>query len=131
MEWTQNYIQFFMDDNLIASQNIANCAQYKEPMFVLLNVAIGGTLGGAIDSTLNSATLEVDYVAHCSATTANSLERCVVGDDDTSSSTSTTTTTPTTASNSGSGGGGKMDLFLMMLFGGLLLVRSAVFRKAN
>ncbi len=140
MEWTPNYIQFFMDDNLIASQNIANCAQYKEPMFVLLNVAIGGTLGGTIDSTLNTATLEVDYVAHCSATTANNLERCVVGDDDSSTPTTTpttpttpTTTTPTTttASTSGSGGGGKTDLLLMMLLGGLLLTRSSVFRKAN
>jgi len=80
MEWTQNTIQFFIDDTLISSQNISSCAQYKEPMFVLLNVAMGGTLGGAIDSTLNSATLEVDYVAHCTASNANSLNRCVQSD---------------------------------------------------
>ena len=76
MEWSPNTIQFFMDDNLVSSQNISNCAQYKEPMFVLLNVAMGGNLGGTIDSTLTSATLEVDYVAHCSSTNDNSLTRC-------------------------------------------------------
>ncbi len=76
MEWDQNAIKFYMDDMLVATQNVSGCAQYKEPMFVLLNVAMGGTLGGAIDSTLHSATMEVDYVAHCSATNANNLTRC-------------------------------------------------------
>lgn len=45
-------------------------------MFILLNVAIGGTLGGAVDPTLTQATMEVDYVAHCTATTANAATRC-------------------------------------------------------
>ena len=77
IEWDRNEIEFFVDDLLVASHNVTNCPQYKEPMFVLLNVAMGGTLGGSIDSTLNSATLEVDYVAHCSESNANSLTRCV------------------------------------------------------
>ena len=76
MEWDENAIKFYMDDLLVSSQNISGCAQYKEPMFVLLNVAMGGTLGGAIDSSLNSATMEIDYVAHCSATDANNNTRC-------------------------------------------------------
>ncbi|MGB1309781.1 MAG: family 16 glycosylhydrolase [Leucothrix sp.] len=76
MEWDANTIQFFMDDSLVATQNIASCAQYKEPMFALLNVAIGGDLGGAIDSTLDTATMEVDYIAHCSKTTSNSRTIC-------------------------------------------------------
>jgi len=77
MEWTEDAIEFFIDDSLVASQDVSGCAQYKEPMFVLLNVAMGGSLGGAIDSTLNSSTMEVDYVAHCSATGGNSLTRCI------------------------------------------------------
>jgi len=81
MEWTPNSIQFFIDDLMVSSQNVSGCAQYKEPMFVLLNVAMGGNLGGAIDSTLDSATLEVDYVAHCTESNANSLTRCVQSDD--------------------------------------------------
>lgn len=79
MEWDQNAIKFYMDDLLVSSQNITNCAQYKEPMFVLLNVAMGGNLGGSIDSSLNTMTMEVDYVAHCSATSENSLTSCNAG----------------------------------------------------
>lgn len=65
MEWTADGIDFFMDNDLVASYNLQSCAVYEEPMFVLLNVAMGGNLGGAIDPELNEAILEVDYVAHC------------------------------------------------------------------
>lgn len=76
IEWTADNIKFFMDDEIVAEHDLSNCTQYEEPMFVLLNVAMGGTLGGAIDPTLDKATLEVDYVAHCVATDANELKQC-------------------------------------------------------
>ena len=76
MEWDQNSIKFFIDDTLVASNDVSNCAQYKEPMFILLNVAMGGTLGGAINPSLSTATMEVDYVAHCSASSLNNANRC-------------------------------------------------------
>jgi len=88
IEWTENNISFYIDDTLVTSHNVANCPQYKEPMFVLLNVAMGGNLGGAIDSTLNKATMEVDYLAHCTSTNQNNAVRCnettpaVFSDDD-------------------------------------------------
>ncbi len=65
MEWSKDRIDFYMDDKLVVSQNMSGCHQYQEPMFVLLNVAMGGMLGGAIDPNLAQATMEVDYVAHC------------------------------------------------------------------
>jgi beta-glucanase (GH16 family) len=76
MEWEPNQIRFYIDDTLVISHDTTSCAQYKEPMFVLLNVAIGGTLGGFVEPGLNLATMDVDYVAHCSATTSNNLNRC-------------------------------------------------------
>lgn len=76
MEWDANTIRFFVDDIQVTSHNISGCAQYKEPMFILLNVAMGGNLGGAIDPGLNQATMEVDYVAHCTETNSNSATRC-------------------------------------------------------
>lgn len=76
LEWDENNISFYMDDILVASQNITNCPQYKEPMFVLLNVAMGGNLGGAIDPNLMEATLEIDYLAHCTLTNSNNANRC-------------------------------------------------------
>ena len=76
IEWTADDIKFFMDDNIVAQHNLSNCSQYEEPMFVLLNVAMGGSLGGTIDPQLNTATMEVDYVAHCVASDANEWQQC-------------------------------------------------------
>jgi len=76
IEWDENTISFYMDNNLVTTHNVSACPQYKEPMFVLLNVAIGGSLGGNIDPGLNKATMEVDYLAHCTATNQNDVSQC-------------------------------------------------------
>ncbi|MFT7422213.1 MAG: beta-glucanase (GH16 family) [Psychromonas sp.] len=76
MEWNANRISFYIDDTLVVSQDMSSCSQYEEPMFVLLNVAMGGELGGTIDSSLTQATMEVDYVAHCQASDANNATYC-------------------------------------------------------
>ncbi|MGR5175749.1 glycoside hydrolase family 16 protein [Vibrio parahaemolyticus] len=65
MEWTEQKIDFYVDDHLVVSRDISNCSQYHEPMFLLVNLALGGMLGGSIDPSLELATLEVDYIAHC------------------------------------------------------------------
>lgn len=65
MEWSADEISFFMDGELMRSYDVSTCPVYEEPMFVLLNVAMGGNLGGSIDPDLDQATMEVDYVAHC------------------------------------------------------------------
>jgi len=76
MEWTADEISFFMDGELKASFDMRGCPVYEEPMFVLLNVAMGGNLGGAIDPGLEQATMEVDYVAHCKQSEASTAEAC-------------------------------------------------------
>jgi beta-glucanase (GH16 family) len=76
IEWDTNSIKFFIDDVMVTSHDVSACSQYKEPMFVLLNVAMGGNLGGNIHPLLNMATMEVDYVAHCHPTNANAATRC-------------------------------------------------------
>jgi beta-glucanase (GH16 family) len=76
IEWDENNISFYIDDTLVTSHNVSSCPQYKEPMFVLLNVAMGGNLGGNIDPSLNMATMEVDYLAHCTSTNQNNANRC-------------------------------------------------------
>lgn len=76
IEWNENTIQFFIDETLVTSHNVSGCSQYKEAMFVLLNVAMGGNLGGTIDNSLTTATMEVDYVAHCMPSTTNTSTYC-------------------------------------------------------
>ena len=76
IEWTADNIKFFFNDAVVVEQDLSNCAQYEEPMFILLNVAMGGNLGGTIDPQLNSATMEVDYVAHCVTSDLNEFQQC-------------------------------------------------------
>jgi beta-glucanase (GH16 family) len=76
IEWSADEISLYANDNLVVRHDMTNCAQYEEPMFLLLNVAIGGTLGGAVDPTLSNATMEVDYVARCVANEASSFSGC-------------------------------------------------------
>jgi len=76
IEWTADNIKFLFNDSVVAEQDVSNCAQYEEPMFILLNVAMGGNLGGTINSQLTNATMEVDYVAHCAQSTLNQLQQC-------------------------------------------------------
>ncbi|WP_100643268.1 glycoside hydrolase family 16 protein [Alteromonas facilis] len=87
IEWDADNIAFFMNDEVVVEHDLSDCSQYEERMFVLLNVAIGGNLGGAIEPTLNTAVMEVDYVAHCEKTDANEWTSCnentpVIADDD-------------------------------------------------
>lgn len=85
LEWQENEISFYIDEVLVTTQDVTDCSQYNEPMFVLLNVAMGGNLGGNIDANLEMATMEVDYVAHCTPSDANSATYCneaLVDDDD-------------------------------------------------
>jgi beta-glucanase (GH16 family) len=76
MEWSADEISFYIDETLVVTQDLSNCNQYQDPMFVLLNVAMGGNLGGPIDPDLTKVTMEVDYVAHCQASDANSATYC-------------------------------------------------------
>lgn len=76
IEWTADNIKFFFNDDVVVEQDLTNCAQYEEPMFILLNVAMGGNLGGTIDPQLNTATMEVDYVAHCVQSALNEFQQC-------------------------------------------------------
>jgi beta-glucanase (GH16 family) len=76
IEWTADNIKFFFNETVVVEQDLSNCSQYEEPMFILLNVAMGGNLGGAIDPELNSATMEVDYVAHCVKSDLNEFQEC-------------------------------------------------------
>lgn len=79
IEWDADNITFFMNDQVVVEHDLSNCSQYEEPMFVLINVAMGGTLGGDIDPTLERAVMEVDYVAHCEKTDTNEWTACNEG----------------------------------------------------
>ena len=67
MEWSKDYIQFFVDGKLYyTSPNEGKGSDYypfNAPQFLLLNLAIGGNLGGpAINDAIFPCRMEVDYV---------------------------------------------------------------------
>lgn len=67
-EWTENKIEFFVDDKLyktITPQNLpaGKTWVYDHPFFAILNLAIGGNWGGAPDATTPlPGEMLVDYV---------------------------------------------------------------------
>jgi beta-glucanase (GH16 family) len=67
IEWSKDYIQFFVDDKLYyTSPNEGKGTDYypfTAPQFLLLNLAVGGNLGGpTIDDAVFPYRMEVDYV---------------------------------------------------------------------
>lgn len=63
VEWTPDSIKFVVDDNLIHT-SFLNSAEtpFNSDFFFIMNIAMGGTLGGAIDGAFVEDTMEVDYI---------------------------------------------------------------------
>ncbi len=69
VEWTPDKITFLFDDepyytyqNPKYSQNNNNYYPYDQEFYIIMNIAMGGTLGGDIDSNFTSAQMEIEYV---------------------------------------------------------------------
>ena len=69
IEWTPDYIYFYHDDNLYFTCINAHRAEnnwkefpFTEEFFLILNVAVGGTLGGNISSSFSTESMYVDYI---------------------------------------------------------------------
>ncbi|KAL3921910.1 MAG: hypothetical protein SGILL_002494 [Bacillariaceae sp.] len=74
MEWTSSRITTFVDDNVIMEFDIgldvcADCTEFHQPHFMILNVAVGGRFTDILDESGISVSLpaefEVDYVRVC------------------------------------------------------------------
>jgi beta-glucanase (GH16 family) len=66
IEWQAGVVRWFVDDNLYNTIRSTDIAPYAWPFdkrfYIILNLAVGGTLGGTVDNTIFPATMEVDYV---------------------------------------------------------------------
>jgi beta-glucanase (GH16 family) len=62
VDWTPASIKIYVDAQLF--HTVANSAAlpFNQNFFILLNMAMGGNFGGAVDPALTGATYEVDYV---------------------------------------------------------------------
>ncbi|MFT7049852.1 MAG: hypothetical protein ACJAZK_000441 [Psychroserpens sp.] len=62
MEWTPDTITFLVDDNVYHTVANSPDLPFDSDFFLILNIAMGGTLGGTIDSGFTQDSMEIDYV---------------------------------------------------------------------
>lgn len=63
LERTKESIKIFVDDvKFFEMTNDATLPFYDKDFFMILNVAMGGSLGGTIDGAFTEASMEIDYV---------------------------------------------------------------------
>ena len=62
MEWTETNIKFAVDGVVYHSVTNDGTLPFNKDFFFILNVAMGGSLGGDIDPAFDSSTMEVDYI---------------------------------------------------------------------
>jgi beta-glucanase (GH16 family) len=70
MDWTPQYLEFFLDNkslNKIAIDSLINkdgtgFNPFTQPHFMILTLAVGGTNGGDPTATTFPQKLEVDYI---------------------------------------------------------------------
>ncbi len=62
VEWTAAAIKIYVDDVLFHTVVNSNAIPFNHNFFLILNVAMGGTFGGAVDPAFTNASMEVDYV---------------------------------------------------------------------
>ncbi|CAI8400093.1 MAG: Beta-glucanase [Polaribacter sejongensis] len=62
LEWTEGSIKISVDDTEYFEMTTNNSMPFNKDFFFILNVALGGNLGGTIDPNFTQDTMEVDYV---------------------------------------------------------------------
>ena len=63
LEWTEDKINILVDNvSFFSMDNSSELPFYDKNFFMILNVAMGGTLGGTIDSAFTEDSMEIDYV---------------------------------------------------------------------
>ncbi|WP_016988669.1 family 16 glycosylhydrolase [Flavobacterium sp. ACAM 123] len=60
--WTAASVKIFVDDVLYHTVANDGSLPFNKDFFMILNVAMGGTFGGAIDPAFTQSSMEIDYV---------------------------------------------------------------------
>lgn len=62
MNWTESFIEISVDDSKYYRINTNDTMPFDASFFFIVNVAIGGTLGGNVDPNFYEDTMEIDYI---------------------------------------------------------------------
>ena len=62
LEWTPEYLLMKVDGTQYFRMNINNTMPFGDPFFIIINIAMGGTLGGNIGPYFTSDDMWIDYI---------------------------------------------------------------------
>ncbi len=62
MEWNATAVKFIVDGTVYHTVANNSSLPFNQNFFLIMNLAMGGTFGGAVDNSFSNATMEVDYV---------------------------------------------------------------------
>ncbi len=62
VEWTDSKVEFYLDGTSYHVFNNDSTTPFNADFFLILNVAMGGTLGGTVDAAFTEDLMEIDYV---------------------------------------------------------------------
>lgn len=62
VDWNATTIKFYVDNVLFYTYNNSSTTPFNNPFFFIVNCAMGGNFGGAVDPNFTASTLEVDYI---------------------------------------------------------------------
>ncbi len=62
LDWSPASIKIMVDDVVFYTFANSSSTPFNQNFFVILNLAMGGTFGGAVDPGVSNAVMEIDYV---------------------------------------------------------------------
>ena len=62
IDWRADSIKFYIDNQLFKNFSNTSSTPFNQKFFIIMNCAMGGNFGGAIDPNFVSSTFEIDYV---------------------------------------------------------------------
>jgi beta-glucanase (GH16 family) len=60
--WNEQVLKIAIDNEVVVELDNNSLNPYDNPHYLLLNIAVGGTLGGEVPNDFGSELMEVDYV---------------------------------------------------------------------
>lgn len=60
--WDADRIDIYVDETLVVRMNNAENVPFDNPHYLLLNIAMGGSLGGPVPTSFEQDQMEIDYV---------------------------------------------------------------------
>ena len=62
LEWTASFLKISVDNRLYHKVENSSRLPFNHDFYLVLNLAMGGTFGGAVDPAFTESTMEVDYI---------------------------------------------------------------------